>query len=75
MALDAVVEVVARAVGHVLLEVVLVGVFYWPGWLICRMITFGRYPPSQDVGHNRELVAGVALVTLIVAVTIYYSPG
>ena len=73
MALDVVVEVVARAVGHVLVEVVLVGVFYWPGWLICRMITFGRYPPPPGVEHNRELVAGAALVTLVVVVTLYYS--
>lgn len=31
MALDAIAEVVVRVVGQVLVEVVFVGIFYWPG--------------------------------------------
>jgi hypothetical protein len=73
MALDTLVEVAARALGQFVLEVLLVGIFYWPGWLICRALTFGRYPPSQDTPHNREFVAIVALVAFIALLTIYYS--
>ena len=72
MALDTIVEVVARAVAE-FAEYWFVGIFYWPGWLILRLTTFGRYPPPQDVPHNREFVAVVALAAILAAVTFYYS--
>jgi hypothetical protein len=43
MALDALIEVAARAVGQFVTEVLLVGIFYWPGWIILRAITLGRF--------------------------------
>ena len=73
MALDTLIEVAGRVVGQFVVEVLLVGIFYWPGWLVCRALTFGRYPPSQSTPHNREFVALVALATFIAAVTFYYS--
>ena len=73
MPLDALIEVAARTVGQFLLDVIVVGVFYWPGWLILRTVTWGRYPPSQSVPHNREFVAVVAIATILAAVTISYS--
>jgi hypothetical protein len=75
MALDAIVEVVARVVGQFVVDVVLVGVFYWPGWIILRMVTFGRYPPSQAQPHNREFVAVVALAVLLAGVTLHALGG
>lgn len=71
--LDAVAELALRFVGHFIVEILFLGVFYWPGWLILRTITFGRYPPQQGEPHNREAVAMVALATLIAGVAFYYS--
>lgn len=73
MALDAIVEVVTRVVGQLIIEVLLVGIFYWPGWVILRVLTFGRYPPLQSEPHNREFVAMVALAMLLAGVVFYYS--
>lgn len=73
MALDTIAELAGRALAHVVMEVLLVGIFYWPGWLILRVVTVGRYPPPQSQPHNREFVAAVALVVLIAAVTVYFS--
>lgn len=73
MALDAIAEVVVRVVGQVLVEVVFVGIFYWPGWLILRLLTLGSYPPPQSQPHNREFVAMVALAALLAGLTIHFS--
>ena len=66
-------ETVAEFVAYVFMNLVLVGIFYWPGWLILRIATLGHYPPPADRDHSKEFVAGVALVVFIVALTIYYS--
>ena len=73
MALDAIAEVVLRVVGNFIVEVLFVGIFYWPGWLVLRVVTLGRYPPVQSCAHNREFVAMVAVVVLLVGVTVYFS--
>lgn len=57
MALDAIFEVVVRIIAEPVVEVLFVGVFYWPGWIILRVLTLGRYPPSQSDKHNREFVS------------------
>lgn len=72
MALDAIVEVAVRAVAQLILDVVLTGIFYWPGWLILRILTFGRYPPPRSQPHNREAVALVAFAALLLAVTLHF---
>lgn len=73
MALDAIVEVVVRNIAQFVVKILFVGVFYWPGWIILRVLTLGRYPPPQPHRHNREFVAIVALATLIAGVTVHYS--
>jgi hypothetical protein len=40
------------------------GLFYWPGWLLLKMLTLGRYPPRQTVDHNRFAVALFAVVAM-----------
>ena len=69
MAIDAIAEVVARAVWDFVVDVVLVGVFYWPGWVLLRAFTIGHYPPAQSLPHNREFVAVVAVAALLAGVT------
>jgi len=73
MALDAIAEIVFRVVGNFIVEVLFVGIFYWPGWLVLRVVTLGRYPPLQSRPHNREFVATVAAVVLLMGVTFYFS--
>jgi hypothetical protein len=51
--------------------------FYWPGWLLLRVLTLGRYPPRQSVGHNRFAVALFAcavLVSSIAFLSAYAAP-
>lgn len=74
MALDAIAEVVVRAVGWLIVDVILTGIFYWPGWLFLRILTLGRYPPSQATPHNREFVAcfGLSIILLVVLVRVQF---
>ena len=58
-----------EAIFSVLLEAVLVGVFYWPGWLVLRLISVGRYPPPHGAPHNETFVALVGLATPLVLLT------
>jgi hypothetical protein len=73
MALEAIAEVVVRAIAQFIGEVLFVGIFYWPGWVILRVLTLGRYPPSQSKPHNREFVAMVAFAVFIAGVTLHFS--
>ncbi|VXB91334.1 hypothetical protein [Massilia sp. 9I] len=46
--------------------------FYWPGWALLRVLSFGRYPPAQSTRHNRfavALFAAVSFVSLILIVS------
>ncbi len=52
---------------------VLIAIFYWPGRLVLRLITNGRYPPPDAKDHNVELVALVAIALCLAGLTIYYS--
>ena len=72
MVFDAIAEIIFRTVGEFVVDVLVVGVFYWPGWLILRIVTLGRYPPPQATPHNREFVATVALAALLAGVTVWY---
>jgi len=48
-------------------------VFYWPGWAMLKIATFGRYPPASPREHNREFVAVMAIVVLAMIVTAAFS--
>lgn len=56
----------------VVFPALLVGVLYWPGRQILRLVTNGRYPP-EGKAHNVELVALVALAVLLICLAVYYS--
>lgn len=60
-------------IAEFLLNVVLVGVFYWPGWLFLRVLTLGRYPPRGAGKHDPEFVAVFGLVLLVVIVMLGYA--
>jgi len=73
MAFDAIAEIVVRAIAQFIGEVLFVGIFYWPGWVILRVFTWGHYPPPQSQSHNREFVALMAIVALLVGVTLHFQ--
>lgn len=75
MAFDTLAEIAIRVAGQFVIEVLFIGIFYWPGWLILRVITVGRYPPQQSQPHSREFVAMVAFVVFLVCITVYFSVG
>ena len=70
---EAIAEFLFKTVGQFLLEVVFYSLFYWPGWLILRVLTLGKYPPVSSQPHNRYFVSGIPLVLLLIGVTFYYS--
>ena len=75
MGLDALAEIAIRVAVQFVIEVLFVGIFYWPGWLILRVATIGCYPPQQSQPHSREFVAMVAFVVFLVGITVYFSGG
>jgi len=71
--LDTAAEFLFRTIGQFVLEVLFYGLFYWPGWLILRVLTLGKYPPPQSQPHNRYFVSGIPLVLLLAGITFYFS--
>lgn len=47
--------------------------FYWPGWLFLRGLSFGRYPPRQTEVHDRDAVALFAIVAFASVCAIFYA--
>lgn len=48
------------------IEVVLIKLFYWPGWLVLRCLTLGRYPPAApETPHNKGFVAVTGLAACL----------
>lgn len=56
----------------VIAPLALIAFFYWPGRLILRSLTGGRYPPA-NWNHNIEFVALIGLAIFIALLTIYHS--
>lgn len=56
-----------------IVDVLLTAVFYWPGWLVLRVLTLGRYPPKRRQPHNVVFVSVIGLSALLVALTIAFS--
>jgi hypothetical protein len=71
--LDAVFDFLVRVVGGVIFH----AVFYWPGWLMLRVLTFGRYPPAGPDRHNEAFVAvmGFALILCVVGIPLSLRAG
>ncbi|ESH95102.1 hypothetical protein B551_0219935 [Cupriavidus sp. HPC(L)] len=62
--MESVIGVVARFAMYVLFQFVL----YWPGWLVLKIVTLGRYPASpmrRDAWYEFELVAVVGMLAIV----------
>ncbi len=73
MAIDSIAETVFRFIWQLVIEYLFVRIFYWPGWLILRVLTLGRYPPLKHENHNREFVAMIAFVTFLIGLTVFHT--
>ena len=60
-------------IAEFLLDVVLIGVFYWPGWLFLRVLTLGRYPARGAGKQDPEFVAVFGVVLLVVILMLGYA--
>ena len=81
--MDSLIEEVAkgffRGLGYILAEIFLGTVCYWVGWPICKIITLGKYPSSNqlvylDDGHKRTKgfwCSGVGLLAIIFVVVYF----
>ena len=73
MALDSIVELAGRVVFQVVADYLFGKVFYWPGWIVLRTLTLGRYPPPRSQPHNRGFVAAFGFALLVVLIGGYFS--
>ena len=46
----------------------IVPVFYWPGRVILKVVTFGMYPPPIDQKHSEEFVGSIGFIVSIAVV-------
>lgn len=65
-------EAVAGFAWQVLKQFVFSFVFFWPGWLVVKALTLGRYPrsihPCKADWLDYELLSLIGLVTVVAAV-------
>lgn len=64
------IEALFEALFYVFSEAFLTAVFYWPGWLVLRIVTLGRYPPPNGTPHDNVFVAIVGFITPLVLLTV-----
>ncbi len=60
-----------RAFAYNRLGTLIEKLFYWPGWLLLRLITWGRYPPPRTRPHNRFAVALFAITMGVLFWAVY----
>lgn len=62
-------EAVVGFAWQVLKQIVFSFVFFWPGWLVVKIITLGRYPrsihPAKADWLDYELLSFVGVVTVL----------
>jgi hypothetical protein len=63
---------------QVLKQLVFSFVFFWPGWLVVKMITLGRYPRSIHPGKadwlHHELLSFVGVAAVAGAIFLVAGP-
>jgi hypothetical protein len=51
-----------------IVEFIFTFVFYWPGKVVLRTMTLGRYPPPLDTPHNQTFVAIIGFTSILLTV-------
>ena len=71
--MEVIVELLSTFV-RVLVVVILFGtVFYWIGWSVCKVITFGRYPRFLKPLRGNNMNTQVSLLGVVVFFSVFLS--
>lgn len=62
-----------RGIGYIIAEIFFGTICYWVGWPICKVVTFGKYPSSEQLvyledysgGNNGFWCSAVGLLVLV----------
>ena len=54
------------------LNLLTVGLFYLPGWLVLKVLTLGRYPPPRGEPHSEEVVALTGMAAMLLALIVWW---
>lgn len=54
------------------LNLLTVGLFYLPGWLVLKVLTLGRYPPPRGEPHSEEVVALTGMAAVLLALIVWW---
>jgi hypothetical protein len=76
--MEVLVELLFTFIRILILEILIGVVFYWIGWGVCKVVTFGRYPNSSQPTHRknrdtRVVVVGIAVSLAIFLMGIYWG--
>ena len=71
--LDAILGLIGRFLFEIFVEIVFHGIFHPIGKAMLKVLTLGRYPPPAPAEYNKDLVAGIPLVALLVGVSLYFA--
>ena len=71
--MEEVVGVLFWLVRILIIEILFYGVFYWIGWAVCKVFTFGKYPNSLLSSNNKDKSTLVFLIGMAVSIAIFLT--
>lgn len=71
--MELIVELLSMLVRIIVVEILFGIVFYWTGWLVCKVVTFGRYPKPMELSNGKNRDTRVFLVGFIVCLGSFLS--
>jgi hypothetical protein len=69
--MEVIIELLSTYVRVLVVEILFGTVFYWVGWPLCKVVTFGRYPNYLASSNGKNRNAMVSLVGVIVSLGIF----
>lgn len=56
-----------------IIDILFYTVFYWIGWGVCKVFTFGKYPHSFVSSNHKEKRTLIFLVGMAVSIAIFIA--
>ena len=56
-----------------IIDILFYTVFYWIGWAVCKVFTFGKYPLSLVSSNTKEKSTLVFLIGMAVSIAIFIA--
>lgn len=69
---------ILRVIGYIFIEFLFNFVFYYIGWPICKILTFGKYPKSVDYDYlhterrDGYMCSFVGCAAVLIGLTIWF---